>query len=147
MRNNTEKKSILEKLDLEMKNIEAYKLQEEFENMLRSLDERFNFVDFCSKRNDVGTRNLFFLLDAIEFRQEADVHRRERKQKEIIAKYLNIGAPQYLTLKHALMERELTKIQKSAGREDVFKNLEDAARKKVSGRLWRAYLASTKDVE
>jgi hypothetical protein len=81
-KNNTEKNSLLEKLDYEKKRMIAFKQNVEFDEVMRIPDRRQALRQFCIKENSI--ENLNFIEAVEEYKTIRFVADRIKKQSEII---------------------------------------------------------------
>jgi hypothetical protein len=140
-RNNTEKKSLLDKLNAEMRSVEALERKDEFDIMMRSYEKQVKFIEFCQKNNQAG--NMLFLVDVIAYKRESDIQKRVNLQSEIIDKYMTKESPYYLTIKANIIDRELNKRKDGYAPLDAFKYAEEAVRKQLMNGPYRVYFKET----
>jgi PAS domain-containing protein len=124
-KNNTEKNSLLEKLDYEKKRMVAYKQNAEFDAVMRNGDRRAALRNFCIKENSVENFNF---LEAVEdYRAMKNVTDRIKKQKEIMETFL-VNGDQQVNLSATTMDREVSLIKKGYAQLDLFDSLDNIVR-------------------
>jgi sensor domain CHASE-containing protein len=126
-RNNTEQKSLMQRLEEQRKKTESLRIAEDFQIMLRKFIEKERFFEYCKDRKEGCI--ITFLTDVQQYRAEHDINSRIRMQKEIMEKYLTPDSNNYLTIETKLVEKEYEIIKKGYAQVDLFMALETAVRK------------------
>jgi len=127
-KNNTEKNSLLEKLDNEKKRMQAFKQNAEFDEMMRTPDRRNAFKNFCAK--EASSENINFLEAVEEYKAMKNVTDRIKKQQDIIDTFL-VNGSQQVNLSATVMEREVSSIRKGYAQLDLFDTLDGVVRNMI----------------